>query len=350
MRSYQITQWGQPLEARDAPTPTPRGTEVLLKVIGCGVCHSDLHIKIGYFDMGGGRKVRHEDHGTNLPFTMGHEIVGEVVALGPDAGGVAVGDRRVVFPWIGCRECARCHAGEELMCTAPKHLGAFVAGGYADHVMVPHAQYLVDYGSTASALAATYACSGLTAYGALKKAGPIAAGDWLLVIGCGGVGLSAINLAKLVMPGRILAADIDPAKRAAALKAGADEAIDNGDKEAMRALRKLTGGGVAAAVDFVGAPKTSRFGIDALRRGGTHVVVGLYGDSLEVPLPYFPFKLMTIKGSLVGTLQEMQELMALVRAGKVPPIPVATRPLDQVNQVLDELEHGRVVGRVVLTP
>ncbi|MSP67749.1 MAG: zinc-binding dehydrogenase [Alphaproteobacteria bacterium] len=350
MRSYQITGWGQPLEPREAPTPTPIGSEVLLRVTGCGVCHSDIHIKVGYFDMGGGRRVRHEDHGTTLPFTMGHEIVGEVATLGPDARGVAIGDRRVVFPWIGCRACAKCEAGDELMCQQPKHLGAFAPGGYADHVLVPHPQYLIEFGTTPPALAATYACSGLTAYAALRKAGRLTAEDWLLVIGCGGVGLSAINLAKLVSPARVVAADIDPGKRQAALAAGATEAIDNGDKDAMRSLRKISGGGVAAAIDFVGAPKTSRFGVDALRKGGTHVVVGLYGDVLEVPLPYFPFKLMTIRGSLVGTLEEMRELMALVRAGKVPPIPIATRPLAEVNQVLDDLERGRVVGRVVVIP
>ena len=109
------------------------------------------------------------------------------------------------------------------------------------------------------------------------------------------------------------------------------------------------GGGAAATLDFVGAPATSRFGIDALRKGGTHVVVGLYGDALPLSLPLFPFKLMTMRGSYTGTLEEMGELMTLVKAGKVPPIPVEPRPLAEATRTLTDLREGRILGRVVLT-
>lgn len=171
MRSFAITRFGAPLEQVEAPTPSPTGTEVLLKVAFAGVCHSDVHIHDGYFDLGGGNKLSLAQ--LKLPHTLGHEIEGEVVALGPAARGVEIGDRRAVFPWIGCGTCAACARGEENLCNKARNLGCSsgVAGGYADHVLVPHPKYLLDYGSTPSALAAAYMCSGLTAFGAMKKVG-----------------------------------------------------------------------------------------------------------------------------------------------------------------------------------
>ncbi len=350
MLSYRITEWGAPLEAQEEATPDPQGSEVLLRVEACGVCHSDLHIWDGYFDMGGGGRVTLAERGVELPLTMGHEIVGEVAALGPDAEGVAVGDKRVAFPWIGCRHCAPCDRGEDLMCLRPKYLGTRVHGGYSDHVIVPHPKYLIDYEGVPRNLACTYACAGITAYSALKKAGPLGEDDHFLIIGAGGVGLSAVHIARAAMRGKMVVADIDPTKRAAARQAGAVETIDNSEPDAVKKLLEMTGGGVAAALDFVGAPVTSQFGIDVLRKGGTHVVVGLYGDALPISLPLFPFKLMTVRGSFTGTLEEMAELMGLVKAGKVPPIPVEPRPLVQATQTLNDLRAGRILGRVVLTP
>ena len=128
------------------------------------------------------------------------------------------------------------------------------------------------------------------------------------------------------------------------------ETIDNSEPGAVEHLLEMTGGGVAASLDFVGMPVTSGFAIDCLRKGGTHVVVGLYGDALSLPLPQFPFKMMTLRGSFTGTLEELRELMALAQSGKVPPIPVETRPLARANDTLNDLRDGRVLGRVVLQP
>lgn len=350
MLSYRITKWGEPLEAREEATPEPRGTEVLVRVEACGVCHSDLHIRDGYFDLGGGRRITFDERGVELPLTMGHEIVGEVVALGPEAEGASLGDRRVVYPWIGCRSCRHCDAGDDLLCLAPAYLGTRVHGGYSDHVLVPHPKYLVDYEGVPRNLACTYACAGLTAYGALMKVAPLTEDDHFLIVGAGGVGLSAVHIARAVMRGKLIVADVDATKRAAARQAGAVETIDNSEPGAVEHLLEMTGGGVAASLDFVGMPVTSGFAIDCLRKGGTHVVVGLYGDALSLPLPQFPFKMMTLRGSFTGTLEEMKALMALVKAGRVPPIPVEPRPLAQAQQTLDDLKNGRVLGRVVLTP
>src|SRR6266404_4614322 len=145
MRAMQIIEWGKPLETREYPDPEPKGEEVLLRVEAAGVCHSDVHIWDGHFDLGGGQQISLESRGVRLPFTMGHEIAGEVAALGPGASGVKVGDKVVAYPWIGCGECTVCRKGEELLCLRPRTLGTRVAGGYGTHVIVPHARYLLPH-------------------------------------------------------------------------------------------------------------------------------------------------------------------------------------------------------------
>jgi len=351
VRSYQIIDWGKPLELREYETPEPTGSEVLVKVTACGVCHSDLHIWDGGFDMGEGVKANLEARGVKLPLTMGHEPIGEVAAVGPDAEGVAVGDARIVFPWIGCAQCPACERGEENLCPTPRFVGARVNGGYADHVMVPHPRYLIEYDGVPRNLAATYACSGITAYSALKKIGPLTEDDYLLIIGAGGVGMNGIYLAPHVHPAKIVVADVDATKRAAAHQApGVVATIDNSKPGAVEELMKLTGGGVLGAVDFVGRPETLRFEADTLARKGIGVVVGLFGGAASLPVPNFIFKQMTIRGSYVGTLEEMHELMSIVKQGAVPPIPVEERPLAEANQALDDLASGKVLGRLVLVP
>jgi len=350
MRSYQIVEWGQPIELREYETPTPKGTEVLLRVTAAGICHSDLHINDGYFDLGDGKRVELGKLGATLPLTLGHEIVGVVEALGPEAEGVAVGDARVAFPWIGCRQCRVCAREPEHYCLSPKFLGARTHGGYAEYVLVPHPKYLVEYDGIPTELACTYACAGLTAYSALKKLMPLEDDEYLVTIGAGGVGLSGVHIAPALTDARLVVADVDPEKRAVARQAGAHETVDNRDPDAVAKVKELSQGGVKAVIDFVGAPATAQFGLDVMRKGGTLVVVGLYGGALSFPLPFFPQRALAIRGSYVGTLDELHEVVALGRAGKVPPIPLDVRPLDAAPQALDDLRAGRVRGRVILKP
>ena len=282
---------------------------------------------------------------------MGHEVIGEVAALGPDASGVAVGDRRLVFPWIGCGECMACHASREVDCQSPNPLGARQHGGYSDHIIVPHARYLVEYGDVPEELACTYACSGLTVYSALKKVAQLQKEDTLLIIGAGGVGLNAVNIAPAVLDAKVIVADIDPAKRQAALDGGAAQAVDNSSPDALAEVMELSQGGARASIDFVGSPETAQFAFDSLRRGGMQVVVGLYGGKFRFSLPFLPLQHRTVRGSYVGSLEELKELMALVMDGKIPPLPVLSRPLEDANSVLEELQQGgMIVGRVVLRP
>jgi len=350
MRAMQIIEWGKPLEPRDYPDPEPKGEEVVVRVEAAGVCHSDVHIWDGYFDMGEGKRITLESRGLTLPFTLGHEIAGEVVAVGPDARGVAVGDKRVVFPWIGCGQCAVCARGEELLCLTPRTLGTRRNGGYATHVVVPHAQYLLAHPGVPQGLAATYACSGITAFSALKKTRThVGAGDPLLIIGAGGVGGSAVHIAPAAVPGKVVVADLDAEKRAQARQMGAVATIDNGAPDAVKQVMAATGGGAAAAIDFVGSPQTMEFGVNALRKGGKLVMVGLYGGALPLSTVMFPFKMMTVEGSYVGTLDDLRELLALGRQGKVPPIPLEHRPADQAGAALADLKRGgKVRGRVIL--
>lgn len=347
MKSYKVVEFGKPLEKVEATPPEPKGTEVLIRIATCGVCHSDIHLHDGYFDLGGGRKL---DMGRSmkLPHTLGHEIVGEVIAAGPDAGDVKPGSKWLVFPWIGCGECALCKNGDEHLCGPNQALGVSRDGGFSDHVVVPHPRYLVDYGDVPDAVACTYACSGLTAFSALKKAEHVSDADPILIVGAGGVGQSAIGLCQSLHGVAPIVADIDPAKREQALALGAAEAVDPSDKSARKELLQKTGGGFATVIDFVGAASSTEFGMSVLRKGGKIVIVGLFGGSIDLPLATVPMKAITISGSYVGSLAELEELAAIGRKGGIPQISVSTRSLDEVQETLDQLREGKIVGRAVL--
>lgn len=351
MRSFDVCECRKPLQMIERPTPQPQGSEVLLRMIAAGVCHSDLHIWDGYYELGGGKRLQLLERGIKLPLTMGHENVGEVVALGPDAKGVKVGDVRLAHPWMGCGTCMVCRRGEENLCAKPRNLGVFSNGGYATHLMVPHPRYLFEIGELAPEKAAPLACSGITAYGALKKVGAdLLREQPVVIIGAGGVGLMGVALAKAMGGRGSIVVDIDAGKRDAAMAAGAVATIDGAAPDAARQITDATGGGAWAVIDFVGSSATVRLGVDALVKGGKLIIVGLFGGDVTVPTPFFPMRAMTIQGSYVGSLPEMQELLELVRRTGPPPIPVRTRPLEDVNAALDDLRDGKVVGRVVLTP
>jgi D-arabinose 1-dehydrogenase-like Zn-dependent alcohol dehydrogenase len=350
MKSYVVREFGAPLEELDAPTPVPGGTEVLIEVRHCGVCHTDVHLREGSFDLGGGKRLACR---LALPHVLGHEIEGQVLAAGPGAGAVATGARYAVFPWIGCGRCSACRRGEENICLGEtRQLGCSSAcpGGYATHVLVPHPRYLIEYGATDPALAAACMCSGLTAFAALKKIGALEAGEPVLLIGCGGVGLMGIQFAKAVLGSAPLVADIDAARLAAARTLGAAAAYDAADAAASERIRADTGSGAAAVVDFVGSEPSFALANRAVRRGGRIVVVGLFGGALHLPLPMIPLRALSIVGSNTGSLAEATEMMSLVRAGRIQPIPLTRRPLAEAESALSSLERRAVTGRVVLVP
>ncbi len=348
MISYQLTRFGDPLERVESRLPEPVGTEVLVRIESCGVCHSDLHLQDGFFNMGGDQRLD-LSRGRTLPLTLGHEIAGVAAARGPGAGGVEVGARYVVYPWIGCGVCDTCGSGDEHLCPRSEALGVTRAGGFSDHVLVPHPDYLFEVGDLPVTLACTYACSGLTAFGAVRKVEARVDRRPLVIIGLGGVGFAALRLAQSVTNASIVAVDVDDATLQAGAEAGA-EVVDARVPDAARRIRRATGGGAAAVIDFVGSETSAALGLGVLATGGLLVVVGLFGGELRASLPLWPLRNLTVQGSYVGSLAEMRELMRLAEAGRAPSIPVQPRPLADVQKALDDLRAGRAVGRIVLAP
>lgn len=350
MKSFKVTEFNGPLSEVDVATPNPTGTQVLLKVKAAGVCHSDLHIWHGGYDLGHGRKpLSLKDRGVSLPLTMGHETVGEVLALGPEAKGVAVGDVRLVYPWIGCGKCEVCLAGEENMCLKPASLGVYCDGGYSDHITVPHPRHLIDLKGLDPVTAAPYACSGVTTYSAIKKVEAYFH-DPIVIFGAGGLGLMALSLLKAMGGKGAIVVDIDAGKRDAAIKAGALAAVDGAAPDALQQIMAKAGVPIRGAIDLVGNAQTAQLGFDCLSKGGKLVMVGLFGGGAPWALPLIPMKAITIQGSYVGNVKETQELIDLVREKKIAPIPVTQLPLAKANQALQDLQNGKLVGRAVLVP
>lgn len=350
MRSFCVTRFGGPLEDVRQEDPTPKGSEVLLHVTHCGVCHSDLHMHDGFYDLGGGKRLSLAERGITPPVTMGHEIVGRAIAAGPEAARLDPAEHHVVFPWIGCRTCSSCRQGLEQLCGKPRSLGIYSPGGYSDRVLVPHSDYLVPLGDVDPAKAAPLACSGITAYGAVKRARPEDPGQALVVIGAGGVGLMAVILARALGHANVVAVDPSAERRAAALEQGATLALDPNAPDAAASLADHSGaGGVQSVADFVGNEATAAFGLASLRRGGRYVIVGLFGGELRIALPTIPMRGLSIIGSYTGSLNELRELVALAQSGHLPFLPVRTRPLDEADEALNDLRAGRVTGRTVLT-
>ncbi|PXW22916.1 alcohol dehydrogenase, propanol-preferring [Paraburkholderia caballeronis] len=350
MQCYCVTHHGQPLERVEKAVPQPQRTEVLLRVKAAGLCHSDLHIWEGYYDLGGGKKLSLADRGIRLPLTPSHEIAGEIVEAGPDAGDVEIGALVVAHPWIGCGECAACQRGEENLCVQPQSLGIMRDGGFADYVLVPHPRYLVNLGGLDPARVAPLACAGETTYSALKKFGARIHEGPVVVIGAGGLGLMAIEVLKALGGHGAIVVDVDAGKRDAALKAGALAAIDARAPDAAKQIVDATGGGARAVLDLVGATPTVTLALDSCARGGHVVIVGLMGGDITLSLPVIPMRPLKIEGSYVGTLDDLRELVALTRDGKMKPPVVTSRPLAEANDALQALLHGKVVGRTVLVP
>lgn len=343
-----LTAYSAPLCETVADCPEPRGTEVLVRVSRCGVCHSDIHMQDGYFTLGGDKKLD-VTGGRTLPFTLGHEIAGIVESRGSEADGASEGREVAIYPWIGCGACAACKAGEENLCAAPRHLGIYADGGYATHVLVPHPRYLLDYAPLSPAFAGALMCSGLTAYAALKRVADLAQRGPVLLVGMGGVGMMGLALARAMLDDTPLVADIDPVKRDAAFKAGAQAAFDPTDPATRKTILKQTGG-ILAVIDFVGADQSLSFATGVLGRGGKVVVTGLLGGNFSIPAAMFALKGIGIEGIITGTLADAKELLTLARSGRIQSPPIMERPLRDAQMSLDELRKGQVLGRIALNP
>jgi D-arabinose 1-dehydrogenase-like Zn-dependent alcohol dehydrogenase len=347
MLSYDVVEWGKPLERMERQTPRPQGTEVLIKLKYCGVCHSDAHIRDGYFDLGGGKRLPMGDRGMYPPVTLGHEPFGTVIAAGPEAREAAMGADRLVYPWTGCGGCVRCREGLDNFCMTPRMIGIQRPGGFADHLIVPHPRYLIDVGDIDSVWAATLSCSGLSAYSAVSKLQPVPSREWVAVMGAGGLGLCAIGMLRALGYEQVVALDLDDAKLKAAQVAGATASINARDARAAQKLKDATGGALYGAVDFVGSAATAQLALGSLRKGGKLVLVGLFGGEIALSLGATILRAITVQGSHLGSVEELKAVVALVREGRIRPIPIEKRPLSEVSRTLDELKAGGIIGRVV---
>lgn len=346
MKSVDVVEWGKPLQQAIRENPVPTGTEVLVKVKFCGVCHSDVHIRDGYFEIAPGKRFHMADRGMKTPVTLGHEPLGTVISGGDAAGDLPIGQDRLVYPWTGCGTCARCEAGEDNWCAAPRYLGIQKSGGYGDHMIVPHPKYLIDASGIDPEYAPILACSGLTTYSAINKLMPCKPTDWILVLGAGGLGLMAIGVLRALGHENIAVADIDEDKHQMARDMGARVTVNPANDDAQATLAALDGG-VWGAIDLVGMTQTATLGQSVLRKGGRYVVVGLYGGEIPVSLVTLAQRAMTIQGSYVGTVDELRAVVELARSGKLKPIPVQTCSMDEISGVLDRLKAGGVPGRIV---
>lgn len=347
MVRQSLVKFDAPLCETIVDTPKPQGKEVLVRIERCGLCHSDLHIQDGYADLGGGKRLD-TTRGMTLPFTLGHEIAGIVDEVGPDASKNLIGKKKAVFPWIGCGQCRDCLNGDENLCARNRFVGVSIDGGFASHVLVPDEKYLLDYDPLPIDMAATLMCSGITAYGALKRLTGRPRQRNLLLIGLGGVGMAGLALAPAMFEQKITVADLSASARETALKNGASAAYDPSEPDIAKRIIKETEGGFDEIVDFAGNEKSMAFAVSVLARGGKIVVSGLMGGNFNLPMVQWIYKRMTIEGFMTGTLAEAQEMMALARAGKVRPTPMREEPMADVQKWIEELRAGHVVGRIML--
>jgi propanol-preferring alcohol dehydrogenase len=378
MEAARIIKPKESLQIQQIETPKPKGSQVLIKINSSGVCHSDIHLWQGGYEGPGGQFLKTTDRGVKYPLTPGHEIAGTIESMGEEAqeqlqgtggtgGGGAGGSsssssaaaaaafdknqKVIVYPWIGEGLCPACRIGQENLCDKPRSLGIYTDGGYADYVLVPSYKYLVkldeDMDLDASA---TLSCSALTAYGAVRNAS-LNPYDNLVVVGAGGLGLMAIQLAKSITGAKIIAMDLDDQKLDVAKKNGADSAINSKKEDPVKAIMELTDKmGADAIIDFVNASKTVETDMQLLRRRGKLVLVGLFGGELKLNLVSMPTRAYQIIGSYTGSISEMVELVSLAKRGVIKPVVSERFKLDQATEALSRLKEGKIIGRGVINP
>lgn len=319
-----------------------------MRVTHTGICHSDLHSAEGYYDIGGGKRFYVKDRGIELPIALGHEILGEVAKVGPDAGRVTVGSHQIVYPWLGCGNCTRCRQEQDNLCAGQKGLGTLRNGGFAEYVVVPHPKYLIDLGNLDPAVACTFGCSGITTLSAVTKVMPLPPNEAVVLIGAGGLGLAAISILKAFGHEFIVTADISDVKLAAAAAAGATKTVNTSGLSASQDLLAATNGPVIAVIDFVNNTATAGMVNGILAKGAKWVQVGVMGGSIELSLVANIFKSLTIISSTTGNLDELRTVVGLAKEGKLSPVPIQKMPWDSVNDAMNLLKSGKVTGRIVL--
>lgn len=338
MKAAVLREIGKPLAIEEVATPSPGPGEVLIRVEACGVCHSDIHLADGDWDLL--KPI------TKVPLILGHEVAGTVAALGVGVTELQVGER-VGVPWIywTCGECEFCRAGRETLCLKQRITGCTVDGGFAEFMVAPatHAARLPK--SLTAPEAAPLLCAGLTVYKAMKASG-ISAGERLAVFGVGGLGHLAVQIAR-AMDIHVCAVDVSDEKLELAKSLGAEWTVNATTETVHKKIRSL-GGAHVATVAAASAPAYET-ALRCLRRGGTLAVVGMANEPFKVSAVSLISGETRIVASAVGTREDLRELFDLVERFPIR-CRIETRPLEEVGHVFDELKRGAVLGRVVLTP
>ena len=350
MKSAQIPGPNEPLTISESENPRPQGTQVLLKVKSEGVCHSDLHLWEGGYDLGDGQFLKVTDRGVRYPVTPGHEIVGTIEEIGENVSNVLVGDDVLVFPWMGCGECPACKVGNENLCDAPKSMGLFQNGGYADYTLIPDSKYLAKLDGVDPDAATSLACSGLTAYTAVKKANQNSP-EFVVIIGAGGLGLMGVQIASEITDAKIICVDLDDKKLETAKEMGAHFTVNSKDSDTVKKILSICNDkGADSVIDFVNAPPTVKTGLAVLRKRGNLILVGLFGGSLEISLVSIPLKSIIIQGAYTGNYNDMVELLDLARKGVINPVISKRYSLEDANAALEDLKARKIIGRAVINP
>ena len=336
MKAAVLQEIGKPVVIEDIPTPQPGPGQVLIRVAACGVCHSDLHLAEGDWDLL--RPV------TKIPLILGHEAAGTVAALGEGVTTPRVGDR-VGVPWIHytCGECEFCKEGREELCLKQTVTGCMVDGGFAEYMLAPATHAAPLPASLDLAEIAPQLCAGLTVYKAMKSAG-VAAGQRMAVFGAGGLGHIAIQIAK-AMGVQVGAIDVADDKLEFAKSLGAEWTI-NAAEPVHKKLRAM--GGVHVAMVCAASAAAYETALRCLRRGGTLAVVGMANEPFKVSAVSLISTEARIVASAVGTRADLRELFALMEKHPIR-CKIEKRPLESINQVFEEMKRGALIGRVVLT-
>jgi propanol-preferring alcohol dehydrogenase len=349
LKSAQIIEPNKPLQINEIVLPNPNGNQVIIKVKSTGVCHSDLHLWEGGYDTGDGF-MKVTDRGVKFPVTPGHEVVGTVEQIGDSVEGVNIGDLVLVYPWIGCEQCPTCQNGDTNLCESPKSLGVFQNGGYAEYVLVPDSKFLAKINNLDPDAAASLACSGLTAFTAIKKA-LVNNPENILIVGAGGLGLMGVQIAKALTNSNIICADLDDKKLNSAKELGATHIVNTKEPDAIKEIMSICNEkGVDSIIDFVNAPPTVKMDLSIIRKRGNIVLVGLFGGSIDLSLVSIPLKAITIQGAYTGNYNDMIELIRLAQSGVINPIVSKHYTLDEVNIALEDLKNRKIIGRAVINP
>ena len=349
MKAAQIIEPNKSLKISEIETPKPTGMQVLVKVKAVGVCHSDLHLWEGGYDTGDGF-MKVTDRGVKFPVIPGHEIVGKVSEIGDSVTEIKVGDDVLVYPWIGCGNCPTCEKGDTNLCEAPKSLGVFQDGGYAEYSIVPDYKFLIKISGIDLEGAASLSCSGLTAYTAVKKAISNSPEN-ILIVGAGGLGLMGVQIAKALCNANIICADLTDEKLQKAKEMGADYTVNTSDSVASKNIMSICNEkGVDSIVDFVNAPPTVKLDLSVIRKRGNIVLVGLFGGAVDLPLVSIPLKAITIQGAYTGNYNDMIELIDLAKRDIIKPIVSKHYSMDEANNALEDLKNRKVIGRSVINP